>query len=128
MRLAVALLCIGLFAVGLTSGCGSMGDRRQVGAYPLKRKLVTWQTVVNQPVEEVHDAVLAGLRDLKLRPITNNVDRLTGLVDGVMADGMDFEISLSAVGPETTKLSIQCGMLGDAQRSRLIFSAIEKHL
>jgi len=125
-RTVVASLVL---VVVLASGCGTPGGGAKVGSYPLRRsKLIRWETVVNQPVETVHEAVLKGLDDLNLRPITRNVDKLTGLVDGVMADGMDFEISLSAVGSETTRVSIRCGMFGDAQRSRLIFSAVEKHL
>ena len=97
------------------------------GTYELKRKLNAWQTLVNNPIEKAHAAVVAGLKDLKLNVITSQVDKISGVVDGVFADTSDFEVKLEAVSPELTRISIRCGVLGNRNRAEMLFQSIEKH-
>jgi hypothetical protein len=108
------------------AGCATW--RAEPGAtHTLKRHLNAWQTTVALPIEEVHKATLAGLDDLGLRPVSRRVDKLTGMADGLLADGTDFEVHLEAQGETVTKVRVRCGMFGDRARSAQIFRAIEKH-
>ena len=112
--------------VTLLTGCATW--RAEPGAtHTLKRYLNVWQTTVALPIEEVHKATLAGLEDLGLSPVTRRADKLTGMADGFLADGTDFEVRLEAQGETVTKVRVRCGMLGDRTRSTQIFRAIEKH-
>jgi len=115
------------FALALVVGCTSVQSSGKT-VYTLKRNLNAWETVLAVPIEKVHKATLSGLSDLSLKPITSRVDKLTGLVDGTMADGSDFEIRLEAMGDSVTRLQVRCGMLGDGVRSAHLFRAIEKRL
>ena len=96
--------------------------------YTLKRHLNTWEAVVASPIGDVHRATVAGLNDLSLQPFSNGADKLTGLVDGLLADGTDYEVHLEALSDSTTRLRVRCGMFGDQALSMQLFRAIEKHL
>ena len=97
-------------------------------AYQLQRRLNAWWTVVQYPIADVHEAALAGLKDLDIRPITNRADKVSALIDGLFADNMDFEIRLEAVAEKSTRVTIKCGMFGNEDRARLLFDALTKHL
>ena len=86
------------------------------------------EVTVRGSVAKVHRAILAGLKDLKIRPITNRVDNITANVDALFADSSDLEINVETISPEMSKIIIRCGMLDDFERSRMVFQAIEKHL
>lgn len=99
-------------------------------AYQLKRvrPYNTWEATVKSSIENAHKAVLKGLEDLGIEPITDRVDRLSGTVDALFADQMDLEIKLHNVAPELTRMRIRCGIVGHEQRTQQLFRAIEKHL
>lgn len=97
-------------------------------AYTLRRHLNAWETTVAVPIEKVHRAAVAGLSDLGLKPVTSRVDKLSGLVDGSLADGTAFEVRLEAVGDAQTVIRVRSGLLGDRVRSTQLFRAIETRL
>ncbi len=119
-----------LAALALTlalAGCATMQSGGKT-VYTLKRHVNTWETVLAVPIDKAHKATVQGLGDLAIKPITSRVDRITGLVDGVLADGTDFEVRLEALGDEVTRIRLRCGMMGDRQRSAQLFRAIEERL
>jgi len=97
-------------------------------AYRLERHFNGWRVLVQRSVPEVHAAVVAALKDLELKPITDQADKLSATVDGIFADNMDFEVRLEGMAPKLTRITIKCGVLGDEARSKLLFRAVEKHL
>ena len=96
--------------------------------YPFERKINYWETYMQKPLAEVHKGVVAGLKALEVKPITNQVDKVSATVDGIFADNMDFEVVLEAVAPGMTKVRIRCGITGDQQRTIILFKSFEKEL
>ncbi|MBT3381970.1 MAG: DUF3568 family protein [Lentisphaerae bacterium] len=113
-------------------GCRTLtGERtRPATTYQLKRvpPFNTWEATVTNSIEATHKAVLEGLEDLGIEPITNRVDKLSGTVDALFADQMDLEVKLHFVAPEMTRIRIRCGIVGHEQRTEQLFRAFEKHL
>jgi hypothetical protein len=118
---------VGVLAVALCAGCVTSrpGDN---ATHTLRRYFTSWETVVAAPIEKVYKASGAGVADLGLKPDTSAVDKLTGLVEGFMADGTRFEVRLSTLTDTQTRVRITIGMLGDYERATHLFRAIEKHL
>ena len=125
------LACIALVCAVFVAGCQTMRSYPSSarGTYELKRKLPNrWEALVDQPVVKAHRATMAGLKDLNINAVTSQVDQISGMVEAVFGDGMDLEVKLESVAPNITRISIRCGMVGDRDRSRMVFSAIEKRL
>jgi len=120
--LAFGALLVTAFAAGCTTW-----HTGTASTYTLKRSLNSWETTVALPIEKAHKATVAGLNDLGLKPVTSRVDKLTGIADGFLADGTDFEVRLESRGDTVTRVRVRCGMLGDRERSIQLFRAIEKH-
>lgn len=89
-----------------------------------------WEVAVDAPIRRTHRAVISGFRDLKLSPITNRIDSISGTVDAVCADGRDVDIKHRPLGESVTKISIRCGIGIEMDQALAfkIFRAIEKHL
>jgi len=111
------------------NGCQTMAwSEEKQTVYRLERHLNAWRVMVQYSVPDVHKAVLAGLNDLQLRPITNQVDKVSGVVDGMFADNMDYEVKMESLAPRLTRISIKCGIFGNEERAKMLFNAIQKHL
>lgn len=126
-----AALALTIACLGASWGCRTIsGEKKQPSVYRLKRVLPgnTWEATVAHSIKDTHNAILDGLEDLGIEPITNRVDRLSGTVDALFADQMDLEIKLHNVAPELTRVRIRCGIVGHEQRTEQLFRAIEKHL
>lgn len=122
-------VCAGAMTLALFAGCNATTITHEGRpAYQLERKLLGWTTVVQVPIAKAHAAAVTGLKDLEVRPITSRCDKVSGLVDGLFADQMDFEIKLEALAPQSTRLTIRTGAWGNEARARLLFTALEKHL
>jgi hypothetical protein len=122
-------LLIPVAALGLVLAAGCItapGSGKPV--YTLQRHLTAYQTLLAVPIEKAHKATVEGLADLKIRPLSSSVDKLTGLADGCLADGTDFEVRLVAKGDAQTLIRIRCGLLGDPALAAQIFHAIEARL
>lgn len=129
-HLHLALPTLGFVALSfLAGGCRTaVWSEDQQTVYRLERHLTTWQVLVQESVEKVHEAAISGLKDLGIEPITNRMDKVASLIDGTFADNMDFEIRLEALAPRLTRVRIKCGVLGNEARAKLLFQALEKHL
>lgn len=114
-------------ALALSAGCVASPSSGKA-AYTLRRHFNAWEATVAQPIEKAHKATVAGLSDLGLRPATSRVDKLSGLADGMMADGTPFEVRLEARGDAETLIRVRSGLLGDRERSAQLFRAIEARL
>ncbi len=116
------LLCV-------ANGCRTTAwSQEKQTIYRLDRHLNSWRVLVQYSVADVHKAVLAALHDLQLKPITDQADKISAVVDGMFADNMDYEIKMEALAPRLTRLTIKCGMFGNKARAKLLFDATQKHL
>ena len=126
MGLLLSMLILCLSACQATVG-GTKGGER----YELKRSITMpsrWEVVIRQDVKSVHDAAVAGIKDLGLNIMTSRVDKLSGMVRGTFADNKSFEIKLSYEAMDITLMGIKVGLTGDKILSVKLFQAVEAHL
>jgi hypothetical protein len=79
-------------------------------------------------VATVHEAVLAGLKDLQLPVKSDSMDKLTAETKSELADKRDVWINLQTETEGVTRISIRVGLAGDEPQSLAILNAIKKHL
>jgi len=131
---AILGLGLGLVLAGCASprSAGGGGSDRTVYQlkqhFPLKCPMNYSEATLRASVLQAHKAILAGMADLRIAPITNRVDNISAQVDALFSDKTDLNITLQALSPEMCVIQIRCGMFDDAQRSEMLFRAIEKHL
>lgn len=116
---APALLCSGCLALAVGAAGGAAGAVYVMG------KL---QDELNQSVSTVHEAALAGIKDLDLPVLQDKEDKLTANLESEFADGKHVWIDLDTMADSRTKITIRVGLAGDEVRSRKILDAIKKHL
>ena len=116
---APTLLCSGCLALAVGAAGGAAGAVYVMG------KL---QDELNQPVSTVHEAALAGIKDLDLPVLQDKEDKLSANLESEFADGKHVWIDLDTVADSRTRITIRVGLAGDEVRSRKILDAIKKHL
>lgn len=124
-----ALALAGTLSLLLAGGCATETSGPFGYAGPeLHRDFEGWHTLVRQPVDQVYNASLAGLRDLGLKPFVCQMDKVSASVDGTFADDVPFEVRIEAVGLDASRLTLKTGFFGNTNRTRLLYQAIRKHL
>ncbi len=116
---ALVLLCSGCLSLAVGAAGGA------AGAVYIMGKL---QDELNHPVHAVHEAALAGIKDLDLPVLQDKEDKLSAQLESEFADGKHVWIDLDTVADSRTKITIRVGLAGDEVRSRKILDAIKKHL
>lgn len=106
-----------LFVAGGAAGAGAV--------VWVKGKL---EEELNVPLGKVHQASLAGLKELELPIKEDRKDMLSAEIESQFADGKDIWISIRSLAESTTKITIRVGVLGDQPRSERIIEAIHRHL
>jgi len=121
---AMAFLAFGLTA----SGCVPLvvGAAVGVGGYAwIQGDLVKEMDV---SAERLHVAAQRAMRDLKLAVMEDTGDRLAANIHAKFTDTTDVKISISAKTERTSTIKIRVGLLGDKEKSEIIFNAIQKQL
>lgn len=111
-----------------SSGCVPLviGAAAGVGGYAwVKGELVH---EVAAPAEKLHRAISRAMRDLKLAVYEDKGDRLSAKITAKFADGTDVNINVEAKTERSSTVKIRVGLLGDKEKSEMIFSAIKKRL
>ncbi len=68
------------------------------------------------------------MRDLKLAVYDDKGDRLSAKINAKFVDGTDININVEAKTERSAIVKIRVGLLGDKEKSEMIFSAIKKRL
>jgi len=108
-----------LLAVGAGAGAG-------VGtvAY-IKGEL---QTTYASSLDRTWEATLGALKDLDIKVIATEKDKIKGDIEARKADGTKVKIALSQAGTGTTLVKIRVGLFGDDASSRAINGQIASRL
>ncbi len=123
-----AWLC---FIAGLAltgTGCTALVIGAAGGAAGAVYIMGKLQEEVSYDVRTVHEAVVAGLKDLELKVLEDRSDKLSAHLESRFADGTKVWVGLEALEPSRTKITIRVGLTGDEVRSRRILEAIKRHL
>ena len=126
----VALLCC--FLIGL-SACsrkwvviGAAAAAVGAGTYyyvkgDLKRNY-------EAPMDKTWQAAVQTVEELKLTTESKKNDAFNGTINGKMADGKTFTISVKRVGENMTEVGVRIGTFGDRARSEAIHDKIHSKL
>lgn len=110
------------------SGCVPLviGAAAGVGGYAwVKGELVQ---EVSVSAEKLHRASSRAMRNLKLAVYEDKGDRLSAKIKAKFADDTDVNIAVEAKTERSATVKIRVGLLGDKEKSEMIFSAIKKRL
>jgi hypothetical protein len=99
------------------------------GHYEFKRSLTSlgyWEVMIEDDVQTLYNAVLAGVKELGLQVASSKIDRFSGAVEGTYPDNTTFTVKLSYKSPELTRMMVRVGSLRNKNQAVQLFQAIEK--
>jgi hypothetical protein len=132
LKKGCVLLWVGLFAIifFLAACKPAVVNTPGQGPYELKRSMTApnyWETSVQGDIENIHNAALAGTKDLGLIVSENSYDMVSGIIEGTFADNSGFTIKLAREADGTIRVRIKAGVTGNKDRAVQIFQAISSH-
>jgi len=83
------------------------------------------ETMERESVEELYNAALAALEELKIPVITKSQDALVAQIEGRNAEDKKVAIKIEVAENELSKMSIRIGMFGDQEQSKVIYDKIK---
>ena len=83
---------------------------------------------VDYGVDTVHDATLKALKKLDMYIISDNSLVNGSKIEAETAEGQKVKIDIEPLTEKATKINIRVGLVGDEERSYMIFNAIKKQL
>ena len=86
------------------------------------------QTTYPTSLDKTWDATLGALKDLDVKVVYTERDRINGNIEAKRSDGTKIKINLFQEGTGTTLLKIRVGVFGDDAYSRAINSRISSRL
>jgi len=75
-------------------------------------------------IEEVWEATLQSVEELKLATESTKLDAFGGEIKGEMADGTTYTIELKRLGEKSTEVGVRIGPFGDRAKSDTIHDKI----
>lgn len=123
----VALLtCLTLLLAGCVSTPPVEVETDRGTTYQLVRSGQSYMADLHGVVPDIHQAIIRGLRDLRIRPILHN-DAASALYEGKFADGEAFSVRIEQIQPRVVQMRIRVGMLADLPRAEYLFRQFEVH-
>ncbi len=119
-----------LIAIGLLACQVMVEGTKSRGHYEFKRSFTSpsyWEVMIEEDVETLYNAVLAGITDLGLQTRSSGLDRFSGAVEGTYPDKTAFKVKLSYKSPELTRMMVRVGAIMNKNLAVQLFKAIEKH-
>lgn len=83
---------------------------------------------VNKPLNKVHPLTLNVLRNMKMTIQEEAIGVDESKISAKTADGQNVWVILNFDTPNTTKIKVRVGYIGDERSSRNIIEAIERNL
>lgn len=108
-------------------GCGT-AVRGPDGDLEARIKYGTLTAMMDRGIERVYQAVQDSVAKLGLTTVMAEQDGVAAEVLARDAQGQNISIRLEAVSTDKTELTMRVGMLGDKNKSRVIFREIQESL
>ena len=124
----VADVVLGVCLSALCSGCLALAVGAAGGAAGAVYVMGKLQDEVNRPLPVVHEAAVAGMKDLELKLSEDRVDKISAHMESTFSDGPHIWIDMESVSDSRCRITIRVGLTGDEVRSRKIYDAIKQHL
>lgn len=80
------------------------------------------------PASRLHDETIDALKKLEMPVLEDESDRLTAKIRSEFSDGEKVTIDIEAVTEHTSKIEIRIGILGNRDRSQMIYDAVRKEV
>jgi hypothetical protein len=124
-----SLVLIAVMGCGLAfcPGCGT-SVRGPDGGLEARIKYGTLTAMMDRGIGRVYDAVQEAVNELGLTTVMAQQDGVAAEVLARDAQGQNINIRLEAVSTAKTELTMRVGMLGDKNKSRVIFREIQTNL
>jgi hypothetical protein len=127
MRNLAMMLATVLAGAWLCPGC-SMPVRGPDGNVEATIKEGTLTATMDRGIDRVFRAVQDTVRELGLTTITSQQDGVAAEVLARDAQGQNVTIRLEAISASQTSLMMRVGILGDKNKSRVIFREIQENM
>jgi hypothetical protein len=108
-------------------GCGT-SVRGPEGGIEARIKYGTLTAMMDRGIERVYQSVQDSVGKLGLTTVMAEQDGVAAEVLARDAQGQNISIKLEAVSTDRTELTMRVGMLGDKNKSRVIFRQIQDNL
>lgn len=108
-------------------GCGT-SVRGPEGAIEARIKYGTLTAKMDRGIDRVYQAVQEAVNELGLTTVMAQQDGVAAEVLARDAQGQNINIKLEAVSTSETELTMRVGMLGEENKSRVIFREIQNNL
>ena len=120
---------IGVLLVGsvLCQGCGTP-VRGLEGSVEARIKYGTLTATMDRGIDRVYGAVQEAVKKLNLTIVMAEQDGVAAEVLARDAQGQNITIKLEAISQNRTALTMRAGMVGDENKSRVIFREIQQNL
>lgn len=126
MRSLVLIVVVGC-GVTLCPGCGT-SVRGPEGTIEARIRYGTLTAKMDRGIDRVYQAVQDSVSKLSLTTVMAEQDGVAAEVLARDAQGQNINIKLEAVSTAKTELTLRVGMLGDKNKSRVIFRQIQDNL
>jgi hypothetical protein len=108
-------------------GCGT-SVRGPEGGIEARIKYGTLSATMDRGIDRVYQAVQEAVNGLGLTTVMAQQDGVAAEVLARDAQGQNINIKLEAVSTSKTELTMRVGMLGEKNKSRVIFREIQNNL
>ena len=128
MKTKQLIISVLLAALALTiSGCvvAAVGAGAAAGVGYIRGDL---EATLENDVEQVYEASLKALDQLKLAVISKQQDALAAKIVSRNSEDKKIQVNLKQIEGSVTKLTIRIGVFGDETQSRLIYDKIRENL
>lgn len=126
MRSLVIITALGC-GLMFCHGCGT-SVRGPEGEIEARIKYGTLTAMMDRGIERVYQSVQDSVGKLGLTTVMAEQDGVAAEVLARDAQGQNISIKLEAVSTDRTELTMRVGMLGDKNKSRVIFRQIQDNL
>jgi hypothetical protein len=126
--IGVADLVLCVYLSTLCSGCLALAVGAAGGAAGAVYVMGKLKDEFNRPLPVVHDAAVAGMKDLELNLSEDKADKTSAHMESAFSDGARVWIDLESISDSRCRITIRVGLTGDEVRSRKIYDAIKQHL
>ena len=126
--IGVADLVLCVYLSSLCSGCLALAVGAAGGAAGAVYVMGKLKDEFNRPLPVVHDAAVAGMKDLELNLSEDKADKTSAHMESAFSDGARVWIDLESISDSRCRITIRVGLTGDEVRSRKIYDAIKQHL
>lgn len=117
-----------LFLVVTLSGCVPLIIGAAAGAGGVSYIKGSLERNFDKSVEDVHEACLAGLKDLELFITSDELNLHSATIKFEFESGKKGSIGMQAITELSSKLKIRIGIMGDQTKSQMIMNAIQRNL